>query len=340
VLVTFYSTGSEPVQLLDPTGRIVDAGTSVSGIGLSTSADVEYGSGHISALRLAEQHALSSGDYRLQLTSDNVEITNYSFCFMFCEAPMKAPVDMIFGGSLPTAHTKVLMVPPTHGDLGNPTGPTVLDYLAATQRGIHRWVDALHAFAADYPQFSYLTQIDVSIEIFDGLHPVDPVGYDVVLGYVAAGPLFRGIASDDDAFGVEGMLRTMGFQDTVRFTGRSILLSLYGSAPRAGQSGWDYPEINDLEGVTLHEFAHTFGLGHSRTIDPVTGPDLMNSPATFIYGDGWAAGDGGERTPLECISSLDLYGMAVLYRWLPSGTWKSSFASVSLPADIPYTQYC
>jgi hypothetical protein len=72
----------------------------------------------------------------------------------------------------------------------------------------------------------------------------------------------------------------------------------------------------------------------------VLGPDLMNSPATFVYGDGFAAGDGGERTPKGCLSSINLYGMAVLYRWIPGGTWVGSGGSVPLPAHIPYELYC
>ena len=340
VLVKFTTGASEPVSLVDPTGRIVDTGTSANNWGVSMSADAEYPTGRISSLRLSVQHALVAGDYRLQVTSERLDIGSYSFCFMFCETPMDAPIDTIFGGSLPTARTKVLMVPPAHGDLGNLAGPTVFDYIEATKRGIHRWIDALQAFAAKYPEYGYLADITAEIEVFDGLNPVDPVGYDVVLGYVAAGPVFRGIASDDEQFGVEQMLRYMGFEDTVRFTGRAILLSLFGSAPRAGQAGMDFPEVNDLEGVTLHEFAHTFGLGHTRTIDPTFGPDLMNSPATFVYGDGWAAGDGGERTELECITSLNLYGMAKLYEWLPQGTWKPTYQSFSLPDHIPYERFC
>ncbi|HVE94006.1 MAG TPA: hypothetical protein VNB24_03725 [Acidimicrobiales bacterium] len=337
VLVTFNTLGSEPVTLLDPTGRPVDTGTAVANVGMSASNAMTTES---SGLRLAEPKALVGGDYRLQLTAQTLDVRSYSFCFMNCETPVKAPIDMIFGGSLPTAHTKVLLVPPTTGDLGNPAGPTALDYLAATQRGIHKWVAALRSFATDYPQYGYLANIDVAIEVFDGLHPVDPVGYDVVLGYVAAGPAFRGIASQNDPFEVSDTLRKMGLEDTVRYTGRVILLSLYGSSPRAGQVGWDFPEVTDLETVTMHEFAHTFGLGHTRTIDPALGPDLMNSPATFIYGDGFSAGDGGEHTPLGCISSLDLYGMAQLYRWLPTGNWAPSYNSVSLPSSIKYQLYC
>ena len=90
----------------------------------------------------------------------------------------------------------------------------------------------------------------------------------------------------------------------------------------------------------MHEFGHTFGLGHTRTWHPRLGPDLMNSPAPFIYGDGFPGGDGGERTKMKCLSTINLYGMAVLYRWVPSGKWMPSGGQAKLPKGMPYKWYC
>lgn len=70
------------------------------------------------------------------------------------------------------------------------------------------------------------------------------------------------------------------------------------------------------------------------------GADLMNSPATFVFGDGSAVGDGGERTPAGCITSLNLYGLALLYRWVPGGTWQGSTGDYVLPKGMPYKLYC
>lgn len=334
VLVTLGASSADPVELLDPNGVIVDAGIRRNGLSASPGAVL---TSEATAIRLAV-HRSMGGAYRLHLRSEGASLT-YSLCFMNCEGVVDAPQDLIFGGSLPHTRTRVLLVPPSHGDLGDPLGPTVLDYLDATLRGIHGWVDAMHAFADDYPRFDYLRDITVEIEIFDGVDPVDPAGYEVIIGYVAAGPVFRGVASDADD-DTQYLLDEFGLGEDVHFSGRVIALSLFGGSPRAGQVVYDFPEVNDLEIVTLHEFGHTFGLGHTRTWHPTLGPDLMNSPAPFVYGNGFAGGDGGERTAFKCLSSLNLYGMAELYSWIPSGRWQPAWGSVALPPDIPYAWYC
>jgi hypothetical protein len=328
---------TDPVTLLDPSGTPLDVGLSVLGGGASAGSAL---AGTSTAIRLAVPKAPVSGDYRLHLQARQFAMTAYGLCFANCEGPRDEPIQFIFGGSLRSPVAKVLLVPPAHGDLGNPLGPTVLDYLDATLRGIRKWEHALAAFAADFPQYSYLRDIDVRIEVFDSANPVDPAGYDVVVGYVAAGPAFRGVAAQPaDVQFVRSLFASAGLHD-VHFGGRFIALSLFGSSPRAGQILYDFPEVSDLEIVTSHEFGHTFGLGHTRTWHPVLGPDVMNSPAPFVYGDGFPAGDGGERTQMKCLTSLDLYAMATLYRWIPSGEWAATSGATRLPPEIPYGWYC
>jgi hypothetical protein len=338
VLINFSSDTVDPATLLDPTGAVIDVGAKIQGNGVAVNSGL---TSEVGAVRLAVHRAAIPGEYRLHIQSVRSELREYDMCFMNCEKPHPAPIELIFGGSLETTDARVLMVPPSHGDLGNPLGPTVVDYLDATLRGLERWRKALKDFASDYPQFSYLRKVEFHVEVFDGAEPVDPAGYDVILGYVAAGPAFRGVAGDTgtkDA--VNRILEQAGIRDQARYSGRVIALSLFGSSPRAGQVMYDFPEVNDLEIVTAHEFGHTFGLGHTLTWHPMLGPDLMNSPAPFVYGDGQTIGAGTERTKMKCLTSLDLYGMAVLYRWVPSGKWEGSEGEVSLPKGIPYRWYC
>jgi hypothetical protein len=337
VLVELGADPTDPVELLDPSGNPVDLGVKVASLGLATSA--VFTGEFPQVMRLAVHRATTSGEYRLHIQSERFELEDYALCFLNCEGVVNAPTDLIFGGSLPTTGTKVLLVPPTHGDLGNPSGPTVVDYIDTTLRAIRKWNDAIKAFTADYPRYDYLRKIKIHIDIFDGVQPVDPALYDVIIGYAAAGPAFRGVASHLD-IGLQELIADLGLEDSVRFTGRFIVLSLYGSSPRAGQVLYDFPEINDLEIVTMHEFGHTFGLGHTRTWHPKLGPDLMNSPAPFTYGDGFPAGDGGERTKMKCLSTINLYGMAVLYRWVPEGKWRPSSGQAKLPKGMPYKWYC
>ena len=339
VLIDSPADTTDPITMLDPDGNVIDVGAKVMGPGVTVSAAF---TSEVGAVRLAVHRAVTAGEYRLHIPSEQFEFGDYWMCWMNCEEPMDHPIEMIFGGSLETTDARVLLVPPTHGDLGNPLGPTVVDYLDATLRGIDKWIEAMDAFADDYPQFSYLRKIEFHIEVFDEANPVeDPAGYDVILGYVAAGPAFRGVAGDTGTKDfVNSILDTVGIRDQVRYSGRVIALSLFGSSPRAGQAAWDFPEINDLEIVTTHEFGHTFGLGHTMKWHPKLGPDLMNSPAPFIYGDGQTIGAGNEHTKMKCLSSLALYGMAHLYRWVPSGEWQGSSGSVDLPKNIPYRWYC
>ena len=338
VVIDSDASTTDPVTLLDPDGNVIDVGTRLMGPSVTVSQGFTSETG---TLRLAVHRAVAAGEYRLHIPSEQNDFGDYWMCWMNCERPMHEPVDLIFGGSLETTDARVLLVPPAHGDLGNPQGPLVTDYLDATLRGVNEWIEAMDKFADDYPQFSYLRKIDFHIEIFDEADPVDPVGYDVILGYVAAGPAFRGVASDTGTKDlVNGVLEQVGIRDQARYSGRVIALSLFGSSPRAGQVMWDFPEINDLEIVTTHEFGHTFGLGHTVTIHPKYGHDLMNSPAPFIYGDGQTVGAGNERTKMKCLSTLNLYGMAYLYRWVPKGEWEPSMGQVDLPADIPYKWYC
>lgn len=335
VLITTSATSTDPVRILDPNGVPVDVGVRTSGVNAVSSVAFT----HENLMRLTIYRAAVAGDYRLHLRAEQFNTRTYTICFMNCEGPRKAGIDMIFGGSLKQTHTSVLLVPPAHGDLGDPLGPTVKDYIDATLRGMHRWVSSMDEFATKYPQFSYLRDIEVDIEIFDKANPVDPVGYDVVIGYVAAGPAFRGVATS--TIETQRDLRAFGL-GTARFSGRAIALSLFGASPRAGQVMWDFPEVIDLEIVTMHEFGHTFGLGHTTTWHETLGFDLMNSPAAFVYGNGSPVGDGGAHTPMTCLSSLDLFGMAHLYRWLesPSGNWEPSWGRVSAPSTMPYEWFC
>ncbi len=311
-------------QLLDPNGLLLDTPN-------SNQADA----------RVTLAAAPVGGDYFFRVTAEHAFTGAYGFCFNppGCPAYGLRPIAFIEDGSIRHTVTRVLLVPPTHGDLGNPRGPTVIDYLDAALRGIRAWERVIDRFAADYPQFAYLRDVDIHVEAFDAARPVDPAGYDFVIEYVqTGGPFFRGFAGG--SVDPQPTLNEHGLGPTVHASGRHAVISLFAASPRAGQVLPDYPEINDIEAVTMHEVAHVFGLGHTPTWTTSHGPDLMNSPAPFVYGDGDPLGDGGERTPRKCPSTLELYGLAVLYRWVPRGAWEPTWGNVALPWWMPYRWYC
>lgn len=305
-------------RLLDPNGVLLDTPNTNQG-----------------DTRVAIAAAPVSGNYYFQVTKSLSNFAGtYRFCFVVvngashsCPDIGMRPIKSFSYGALEPwpllpPKVRVVLVPPTHGDLGNPLGgPSVTDYLTTTINAIHKWETVMDAFAADYPQYDYLADIDVDLQVWDGVG-ASPGPADVIVTFLeTSGTAFRGLAAEGTAT-------------------RLIVLSLFASSPRGGQLVPDYPEINDLWNVVLHEFAHTFGMGHTLTWDAALGPDLMNSPATFMYGDGNPVGDGGERTPADCISTLDLFAMAQLYAWMPSGTYQSITGEWSLPGNIPYTAYC
>jgi hypothetical protein len=257
------------------------------------------------------------------------------------------PIETIFDGSLRVTNTKVLLVPPQHGDLSQPTNSSrsTTAYLQATLEGLLAWEPAIEAYVEDHPEHAYLENVSVEVDVWDEDEPVhDTAGYDIVIGYAeTSGPAFRGVAikgpANEDQQ-IQEQINEAGLEDVLHVGHRYILLSLFASAPRAGQDAPDYPERHEVRGVTMHEFAHVWGLGHSTTWTEAYGPDLMNSPYPFVYGDGDPAGDGGERSPELCITSLDLHGLGYLYRWLPDGEWTSSSRPVELPQDEAYERYC
>ncbi len=324
------------LRLWDPNGVLVDT------------PNTNVGDSRVSIVK-----AVVPGDYRLEFDTMRLRIGEYSFCFVesttSCQDFTYQPIGL--GTPLPYPHANVLLLPPTNG---NPLGSeTSLDYLDATLRGIRKWGPVFEAFAADYPQFSFLKDLTVHVEVFDGETP-QRAGYDVIIMWLPyTGPQFRGLAVTTFGAG-NGYNQMCGngptadcatyrstIEPLIHDSTRLIFMSLFGNAPRAGQTLPDWPERNDVENVAMHEFAHTWGLGHSATFTHAHGPDLMNSPYTDVFGDGDPAGDGGERTKLYCISSLDVYGMARLYDWLPSGDYRRPNSGWAwLPWYMPYKLYC
>lgn len=323
------------VNLYDPNGVLLDNPST-----------------NVGDARVAWPRALLAGEYRLSLDAGQLGARSYSFCFVItgdtCASYGVRPIDLLT--PLPQTHARVLLVPPSAID---PTaGHIPTEYLQAALDGIHAWDASIAQFAAQYPSYAYLSQLTSSVEVFDGAP--DGVGYDVIIVWSPyTGPVFRGLAADYFGGGPlctrfcssnqPGNAVYQSIKPLVHDGTRLIIMSAFAAAPRGGQVTPDFPEPTDVYNVMQHEFAHTWGLGHSQTWTAEHGPDLMNSPYAHVFGDGDLLSDGGERTEAECISSLDLYGMARLYEWVGRGVaWNRRVyaSSASLPSGVPYALMC
>ena len=302
---------------------------------------------NIADARVTWPRAHVAGEYRLQLNAQQLGARSYSFCFVItgdtCASMALRPIDLLT--PLPSTHAEVLLVPPTAIDPTAPVLPT--EYLDAALAGIRAWDGAIAQFAAKYPQYGYLSQLESHVTIFDGAP--ERVGYDVIIVWAPyTGPIFRGLAADYFGGGVycKASCSVPGIgrlEPYVHDGTRLIIMSSFAAAPRGGQVTPDFPEPSDIYNVMQHEFAHTWGLGHTQTWTSAHGPDLMNSPYAHVFGNGDLLGDGGERTKWDCVSSLDLYGMARLYEWVGRGvSWQQRVReySATLPPGMPYELYC
>jgi hypothetical protein len=171
-------------------------------------------------------------------------------------------------------------------------------------RAIGEWNEAIVAFATNYTDFSYLSNLRIQPTVSNDTQP----GYDIYINWNES-PF-----NNTDEVGLS--LIFPNFEGAVvNCTVNLATHTHHGDALNEG----------DMQNIALHELGHSLGLGHSN----YTG-DLMHA----YYTTG---------SPAEPVSTLNVYGVATLFGWeiinstnfYPLENWLQ-VDSVILPSDIAY----
>ncbi len=179
-----------------------------------------------------------------------------------------------------------------------------ITYLNTAVRAIGQWNDAISAFAANYSEFSYLSNVSVQTSISNASES----GFDIYVSWTQS-PL----SNTTDEIGLSQISADY----------RSTIINSTVNLAAQTHHGDSLNEA-DMQNVALHELGHSLGLGHSNA----TG-DLM-----YPY---YTRGSGPED-----VSTLDAYGVATLFAWIqnpvsfyPVDGWLKE-NSVVLPSNITF----
>ena len=178
------------------------------------------------------------------------------------------------------------------------------DFQNTALRVIGQWNDAIVAFASNYSDYSYLSNLRIQPTVSNQSQP----GFDIYIVW-SESPL----SNITDELGTSQIFPNY----------ESVIINCTVNLA-AHTSHGDSLDEGDQQNVALHELGHSLGLGHSN----YTG-DLMYA----YYTRGSAP---------EAVSTLDAYGVATLFAWeqnitrfYPVNNWLND-NSVILPSGTAY----
>jgi Matrixin len=176
-------------------------------------------------------------------------------------------------------------------------------YLNATLHSISQWNEAIASFAGNYSDFAYLSRLRMVPQFSNSSANAD---FDAYLSWIKE---FGNVTCE------AGLSRTTYMSGII--TNNSVTIAAYDCRGNVLSEA-------DSQNVALHELGHVLGLKHSNYTD-----DLMY----FAY---------SLSSPVRAVSTLDLYGVAVVFQWMAvslefdKANIGSRVYSVSLPPEISY----
>ncbi|MGB9896210.1 MAG: zinc-dependent metalloprotease family protein, partial [Thermoproteota archaeon] len=179
-------------------------------------------------------------------------------------------------------------------------------YLVFTRLAIDSWKASINAYTNAYGS-SYLNKITFNVFVL-GVNSSSH--YDIYVRFYK-----------DITDGIAGLTDYRYYEDSGKLVNVTITIAseVYGEK-------LSYTQIRN---VVAHEIGHSLGLGHALQKDTINGLELMYYAFDL------------SSTVQDTIypSTLDIYALSVIYKWLETGIYESVTASsVSLPGNIPYKE--